>query len=109
MSALRKATDKGGRKETMNQRVKLMARTSSLSEKPRSQGPRRLAEWLNPTGAKKVHSLPNTFISIAPRAHLCESWMRETRTSSLSGGRRPAFWRLLRPDSPTPAVMGGTW
>jgi retron-type reverse transcriptase len=34
-----------------------MARTSSLSEKPRSHGPRRLAEWLNPTGAKKVHSL----------------------------------------------------
>jgi group II intron reverse transcriptase/maturase len=34
-----------------------MTRTSSLSEKPRSHGPRRLAEWLNPTGAKKVHSL----------------------------------------------------
>lgn len=34
-----------------------MAWTSSLSEKPRSHGPRRLADWLNPTGAKKVHSL----------------------------------------------------
>ena len=34
-----------------------MTRTSSLSEKPISQHPRRLADWLNPTGAKKVHSL----------------------------------------------------
>lgn len=30
---------------------------SSLSERPISPGPRRLAEWLNPTGTKKVHSL----------------------------------------------------
>ena len=34
-----------------------MARISSLSEKLRSHRPRRLVEWLNPTGAKKVHSL----------------------------------------------------
>ena len=34
-----------------------MARTSSLSEKPISDKPRRLADWLNPTGEKKVHSL----------------------------------------------------
>jgi group II intron reverse transcriptase/maturase len=34
-----------------------MARTSSLSEKPRSDRPRKLADWLNPTGAVKVHSL----------------------------------------------------
>jgi retron-type reverse transcriptase len=34
-----------------------MARISSLSEKPRSDNPRRLADWLNPTGARKVHSL----------------------------------------------------
>ena len=45
--------------------------------------------------------IPNTFISIAPRAHLCESWMRENCTSSLSGGRRLAFGRLLRPDTVT--------
>ena len=30
---------------------------SSISERPISLGPRRLAEWLNPTGTKKVHSL----------------------------------------------------
>lgn len=34
-----------------------MARISSLSEKPISDKPRRLADWLNPTGEKKVHSL----------------------------------------------------
>lgn len=34
-----------------------MARKSSLSEKPRSNKPRRLADWINPLGGKKVHSL----------------------------------------------------
>ena len=34
-----------------------MARISSLSEKPRSDKPRRLVDWLNPTGERKVHSL----------------------------------------------------
>jgi retron-type reverse transcriptase len=28
-----------------------------MSEKPEHQRPRRLADWINPTGAKKVHSL----------------------------------------------------
>jgi hypothetical protein len=30
---------------------------SSMSEIPVHSRPRRLADWLNPTGAKKVHSL----------------------------------------------------
>ena len=34
-----------------------MARISSLSEKPTGDRPRRLANWLNPTGERKVHSL----------------------------------------------------
>ena len=34
-----------------------MARISSLRERPRSDRPRRLADWLNPTGEQKVHSL----------------------------------------------------
>lgn len=34
-----------------------MTRISSLSEKPKRHSPRRLAEWLNPAGEKKVHSL----------------------------------------------------
>ena len=28
-----------------------------MSETPRTPGPRRLRDWLNPTGARKVHSL----------------------------------------------------
>ena len=35
----------------------MMTRKSSLSEKPISHHSRRLADWLNPTGARKVHSL----------------------------------------------------
>ena len=34
-----------------------MVKISSLSEKPRSDKPRRVVDWLNPTGVKKVHSL----------------------------------------------------
>ena len=36
---------------------KAMTRTSSISEKPLCQPPRRLADWLNPDGQRKVHSL----------------------------------------------------
>ena len=35
----------------------MTTRKSSFSEKPISGHPRRLADWLNPTGARKVHSL----------------------------------------------------
>ena len=34
-----------------------MTRISSLSERPRSDGSRRLSDWLKPTDSKKVHSL----------------------------------------------------
>ena len=34
-----------------------MSRKSSISEKPIGHHPRRLVDWLNPAGAKKVHSL----------------------------------------------------
>ena len=70
-----------------------MERISSLSEKPRIQRPRRLADWLNPAGERKVHSLIgiiNSFFEDAPKAHLCESPVRENRTLGLSGGRRLA-------------------
>jgi len=35
----------------------MMRRISSMREKPVRHHPRRLADWINPTGAKKVHSL----------------------------------------------------
>jgi hypothetical protein len=34
-----------------------MERNSSLSERPVRHAPRRLADWMNPAGARKVHSL----------------------------------------------------
>ena len=34
----------------------------------------------------------DTFIAFRQNASLCESWMRENCTSSLSGGRRPALY-----------------
>ena len=34
-----------------------MTRKSSLRERPRSDRSRRLSDWLNPAGEKKVHSL----------------------------------------------------
>ena len=37
--------------------VKQLSRNSSIREKPIGQRSRRLADWLNPTGARKVHSL----------------------------------------------------
>jgi hypothetical protein len=48
---------KGGRWEQELQISKGERVESSLSERPRSERPRRLADWLNPTGAKKVHSM----------------------------------------------------
>ena len=41
----------------MKQVSKKMPRIISFSEKPIGHGPRRLADWINPTGEKKVHSL----------------------------------------------------
>jgi RNA-directed DNA polymerase len=52
-----KATGKNGWKLKQSKMSKTTDAESSISERPISLGPRRLAEWLNPTGTKKVHSL----------------------------------------------------
>src|SRR5689334_11998009 len=39
----------------------------------------------------RAPDLPDSFIEPASLTRLCESWVRETRTPSLSGGRRPAL------------------
>ncbi len=52
-----KATGKNGWKLKQSKMSKATDAESSISERPISLGPRRLAEWLNPTGTKKVHSL----------------------------------------------------
>jgi RNA-directed DNA polymerase len=53
-----------------------------MSERPISDRPRRLADWLNPTGAKKVHSLVD---KIYKRKNLELAWKR-VRSNDGAGG-----------------------
>ncbi len=55
---------------------------SSLSEKPRSHWPRRLADWLNPAGSRKVHSLVD---KIYKRKNLELAWERVKRNRGAGG------------------------
>jgi RNA-directed DNA polymerase len=59
-----------------------MARTSSLGEKPRSHWPRRLSDWINPTGVRKVHSLVD---KVYKRKNLLLAWGKVRRNGG-SGG-----------------------
>jgi group II intron reverse transcriptase/maturase len=55
---------------------------SSLSERPEHQRPRRLADWINPTEAKKVHSLID---KVYKRKNLEIAWER-VKANHGSGG-----------------------
>ena len=55
---------------------------SSLSERPRSCWPRRLADWLNPTGARKVHSLVD---KVYKRKNLELAWEKVWRNQGGGG------------------------
>ena len=57
-------------------------RTSSLSEKPDHPQPRRLADWLNPTGTRKVHSLVD---KVYKRKNLELAW-EKVRANKGAGG-----------------------
>jgi RNA-directed DNA polymerase len=59
-----------------------VTRISSLSEKPGRCRPRRLAEWLNPTGERKVHSLVD---KIYKRKNLEVAW-EKVKGNRGSGG-----------------------
>jgi RNA-directed DNA polymerase len=59
-----------------------MARTSSLSEKPRSYRPRRLADWLNPEGTRKVHSLVD---KVYKKKNLELAWKRVRQNRGAGG------------------------
>jgi len=59
-----------------------MARISSLSEKPISHSPRRLADWLNPTGARKVHSLVD---KVYARKNLALAWEKVRKNRGAGG------------------------
>ena len=52
-----KAVREGDGSEMERPVSKVMTRTSSTSEKPLCQPPRKLTDWLNPDGQRKVHSL----------------------------------------------------
>jgi len=70
----------GKRKEA--RRARPGRRISSMSEKPVHPRPRRLADWINPTGAKKVHSLID---KVYKRKNLEMAWDR-VKANQGSGG-----------------------
>ena len=53
-----------------------------MSERPRSDRPRRLADWLNPTDEKKVHSLVD---KIYKRKNLVLAWEKVKRNGGAGG------------------------
>jgi RNA-directed DNA polymerase len=53
-----------------------------MSERPRSERPRRLVNWLNPTRAKKVHSLVD---KVYKRKNLEMAWIRVRRNKGAGG------------------------
>jgi group II intron reverse transcriptase/maturase len=59
-----------------------MARISSLSEKPRSDKPRKLVDWLNPTGEAKVHSLVDKIYKLK---NLELAWEKVKRNKGAAG------------------------
>src|ERR687893_2655782 len=59
-----------------------MTRTSSFSERPRSHSPRRLTEWLNPTGERKVHSLVD---KVYKRKNLELAWSKVKSNAGAAG------------------------
>ena len=79
---LGKAVDKGCWIGLESKRVRPMARKSSIREKPRSCWPRRLADWLNPTGARKVHSLVD---KIYQMKNLELAWEKVKRNKGAGG------------------------
>ena len=57
-------------------------RTSSLSERPGRHGPRRLVDWLNPAGERKVHSLVD---KVYKRKNLEVAWEKVKRNRGAGG------------------------
>jgi group II intron reverse transcriptase/maturase len=53
-----------------------------MRERPRSSRPRRLADWLNPTGEKKVHSLVD---KVYQKKNLALAWEKVKRNRGAGG------------------------
>lgn len=77
-----KPAGEGGRREQGSGTSKGVEEESSLSERPEPHRPRRLADWLNPTGARKVHSLID---KVYKRKNLEIAWER-VKANQGSGG-----------------------
>src|SRR5262250_739842 len=78
-----KAADEDGWEEKGNQMSKDEGgRNSSFSEKPVRSRPRRLVDWINPTDAKKVHSLID---KVYKRKNLEMAW-EKVKANRGSGG-----------------------
>jgi hypothetical protein len=78
-----KAADEDGWEEKGNQMSKDEGgRNSSFSEKPVRSRPRRLVDWINPTGAKNVHSLID---KVYKRKNLEMAW-EKVKANRGSGG-----------------------
>src|SRR6266700_1660338 len=77
-----KPAGEDGRGETGSEMSKAGEEESSLSERPGHHRPRRLADWINPTGARKVHSLID---KVYKRKNLEIAWER-VRANHGAGG-----------------------
>src|SRR5437870_8859256 len=77
-----KPAGEDGRGETESEMSKAGEEESSLSERPGHHRPRRLADWINPTGARKVHSLID---KVYKRKNLEIAWER-VRANCGAGG-----------------------
>src|ERR1700745_1679130 len=77
-----KPAGEDGREETESEMSKAGEVESSLSERPEHHRPRRLADWINPTGARKVHSLID---KVYKRKNLEIAWER-VRANHGAGG-----------------------
>jgi len=87
-----KAAGEDGWGETESEMSKAGEVDSSLSERPEHHRPRRLADWINPTGARKVHSL----IDIYKRKNLEIGWERVKANQGAGGLTVKASRRLAK-------------
>src|SRR6516225_7834763 len=88
-----KAAGEDGWGETESEMSKAGEVDSSLSERPEHHRPRRLADWINPTGARKVHSLID---KVYKRKNLEIAWERVKANQGAGGLTVKASRRLAK-------------
>ena len=91
---------------TKDQRVRAMTRISSFSERPISDRPRRLSDWLNPTGERKVHSLVD---KVYKRKNLELAWYRVKRNKGAGGVDGVTLAEFEEHLDPLHSVPPGYW